>query len=82
MTSLHPFREQQASPKPEEPPEKKQRTTKQQQKQDASSLAVGAAAEANDLPVQEVFRRLRALEQPITLFGEVGGLRSCIRACS
>lgn len=43
----------------------------------ARAAALDAEAEEAGISLQEVFRRLRALEQPVTLFGEVRLGRSC-----
>lgn len=67
----------QASPKlPEEqPPEKKQKV-QQQKRSGSAAVPTHAEPEEDQLPFAEVIRRLRALEQPITLFGEASTARS------
>ena len=70
-TSLHVSA--QASPKlPEEAQEKQPKAQPHKRGGSAAAPTQAAEPEAEDLlPMVEVLRRLRALDQPITLFGEV-----------
>lgn len=62
----------QASPKlPEEAPQEKQPKAQPQKRGGTAAAPAELAKEEDQLPMPEVLRRLRALEQPITLFGEV-----------
>ncbi len=69
----------QDSPKPEEPAETKQKT----KQRDADAAATAAeASEADQLTSVEVIRRLRALDQPVTLFGEVRATDATLRTAT
>ena len=52
-------------------PEPVEKARRYKSEVETNGAAVAEADEANQLPLTEVVRRLRALEQPVTLFGEV-----------
>ena len=72
-------------PAEEQPPEKRQKVQSLKRGGGAAPPLEAEAGEEEHLPLVEVMRRLRALEQPITLFGEVRASAApptCQRACA